>query len=155
MPCGSDCLLTGRGELAEAPTKFTVVATRNVGADGADIVVGKTGSPIDDMVVHIPPGAMEVMDHISLGYSTRPVQVRAGRGAGVVVVLRAHKIQWFKQPVSIEVHFHSSPRPSLVVPYRIDANDGLHVMQLSRLDLNHDEFRFDTFSPGEFTWIYP
>jgi hypothetical protein len=80
MPCGSDCLLTGRGELAEAPTKFTVVATRNVGADGADIVVGKTGSPIDDMVVHIPPGAMEVMDHISLGYSTRPVQVRGRRG---------------------------------------------------------------------------
>lgn len=141
-------------ELAEAAPQTTVVSSCVVDAAGADIAAGQTGSPIDGMVVHIPPGALEFPDRISLGYSTKSVHIRSGGGSGVVVVLQAQTLKWFKKSVSIEVHFRATPRPTIVIPYRIDAKGGLHSVQLSRLDLDQSTFWFDTFSPGEFTWVY-
>ncbi len=146
----------GRTVHVAAPAQpITLLASRAVDRAGAELAVGSRDSPIDGLVVHIPAGALARPDTVSLGFSTRPVAVRAGRGSGVVIVLQTGSLASFQRPVAIEVPVPGLSPEALVVPYRVDDQGRLHLLQLTRLDPDHQRFWFDTFAPGQFTWVYP
>jgi hypothetical protein len=141
--------------VTEFPDKVHWLVTQEVGTDGADLAVGSLGTPIDGLVVHLPPLALERSDRVSVGYSSRAVNIRAGAGSGVVIVLEALSHQEFKRPVSVDVALPGHSPVGLVVPYRVDPQGRLHLVQLTRLDPANHRFRFDTFTPGQFTWVHP
>jgi hypothetical protein len=142
-------------KMYESSSQVTVILSRTVDSDGADIVIGQIGSAVDGLVIHIPPGAMEKADRISLGYSMRSIPITTGESSGIVISLYADTVTRFIKPVRIDLRYRKLPLPSMAIPYSIDAKGRLHGMQLVKVYERNSTVVFDTFTPGDFTWVYP
>lgn len=134
--------------------RFIEVSSRTVDSDGADIAVGNIASPIDGLVVHVPPHSMPHADRLTLGYTMKSVKVRAGKACGLVITLRADTIVEFNGLVTIEVHYRAWPPPKLAIPYSLDAKGRLHVMNIQTFDAAQKTLTFYTSAPGDYTWVY-
>ena len=141
-------------EVTESPSKEHMILSRMVDSRGADIAVGHVGTPIDGLVVHIPPGAMEQADRITLSYSIRSVPLQVGTASGLIVTLQADTIKTFLGPVRVEMHYPAQPRQTVAIPYLVDASGRLHILQLVKFYEASSTIVFDTFVPGDFTLVY-
>lgn len=137
------------------PDEVVLVVSQTIGPDGGILSAGHTGSPIDGAVIEIPPGALGDEDTISLGYSRGKVKIRAGVGSGVILVLAAEHTRSFDKHVSIKVPFDPSKSTDLVIPYEVDDEGGLHVMDIGNIDWQNHVLTIYTFKPGRCTWVYP
>lgn len=151
---GETNLSTGTSGVSASPSEVIVVSSRTVDSDGADMAVGNIGSPVDGLIVRIPPRSMAHADRLTLGYSMRSVAVRAGKPCGIVVTLRADTILRFDGLVTVEVHYRESPPPTLAIPYSIDVKGRLHVMNVQTFEAASKTLVFYTSTPGDYTWVY-
>jgi hypothetical protein len=142
-------------KVTEPPPQEHVILSRTVDSHGADISVGHIAPPLDGLVVHIPSGAMDQADRITLAYSMRSVPIVAGKGSGMVIALRADSVTQFHNPVRIELHYRELPLPSMAIPYNIDTQGRLQSLQLVKIYDKNSTIVFDTFQPVDFTWVYP
>ena len=151
-----DCTAREEATPSGKGPELKIVASSTVDAFGATLSAGHTGSPIDDVAVRIPPGALDRADVISLGYRKSTARIRAGKGSGTDIVLSAKQVTEFKKEVAVEVPY--DPRlasSSLVIPYEIDEQGRLHVMDIGNVDKENHRLTVNTFKPVAFTLVYP
>ena len=135
--------------------KKVMVISSSIGTQGGTITINEEGSPIDGVIVEIPPDALDNEDVISLGYTDRKVSVRRGTPSDIALVLQARKTSSFKKPVSIKVPYNPMLNPDLVVPYEVDESGKLHVMDIGYIDKENHTLKFYTFKPCTCIWVYP
>ncbi len=155
--------LTGDGERmanrnatnANSSDAATVCARATIGSAGGSIGVKDAGTPADGLSASVPAGALEWEEEISLGYTDRSVRIRAGTGSGKVLFLRTQRASSFEQPVVLQVPLDGKLFSDLAIPYEVDAEGKLHVMDIKSIDGENLRLRFYTFKPCMFTWVYP
>jgi len=134
---------------------LTVVASAIVDSTGGTVSVEGTGTPADGLKVQIPLDALAQEDTISVGYCESSVLIRAGTGCGIILFLRAEHTSSFAQPVVIEVPVDKELFTDLAIPYQVDEEGRLHVMDIAGIDAENLRLSFYTFKPCAFTWVYP
>ncbi len=133
-----------------------IVTTASVDASGLQMEAGRTGTPIDGVVVTIPPDAVTEEDTIALGYTRKPVEVVEGQWCGVTIVISMGHTTSFKEYVTVKVPYDASEEgASLVIPYQVDEAGGLHVMDIANIDRETQSLLVTTWRPCAFTWVYP
>lgn len=137
------------------PDSNVLQVSRIFGPEGGTILVRQADSPISGVKVDIPEGALGEMDTVSLGYNTSEIKIRAGTGSEVIIVLRCGQTTGFNMPVSIDVPFDPTVNPDLVIPYQVDGNGGLHVMEIGDIDTENNILNVLSFRPCMFTLVYP
>lgn len=137
------------------PDDVVIVTSKVLDSEGGSISVVQTETPIDRVVVDFPPDALDCKDTVSLGYCLSEIKIRAGTGSGVILVLRMEKSTSFNEAVSITVPYDPSLIPDLVIPYEVDKNGRLHVMDFGQIDKQNHLLSFYTFKPSMCTWVYP
>jgi hypothetical protein len=153
---GGERKMTPPSATDDANLKSEVVCARaTMGPDGGTLSVEGTCTPADGLKAVVPPGALEEEDEISLGYSSGSVKIRAGTGSGIVLFLGAKRAHEFEEPVTLEVPLDASLFSDLAIPYQIDEDGRLHVMDIKQIDQEHLRLRINTFKPCMFTWVYP
>ena len=105
------------------------VTTAPVGPQGATLRTGRTGTPIDDITVEIPAGALDRDTTVTLSYNTGTLTLPSGNGSGVLLKLTAQQVQTFQQLVTIRVHYDAQLHAKVaVVGYAIDDQDRLRAV---------------------------
>jgi len=132
-----------------------VVASAEIDQNGGIVTVEKPGSPIDGLIVDIPTGAFDRKAVVSVSIILGIVPVRAGRNCGFTVVLTTQGIKSFHKHVSIIMPYDPLPQNRLVIPYEIDDENRLHIMDIGRLDSKNRKLVIYTFKPVRFTLVYP
>lgn len=132
-----------------------ILALAKIDQNGGIVTIKKTGSPIDGLIVDIPEGALDRETFITIGLIPGLVKVRSGRNCGFTVVLTAQGIKLFHEKVSITMPYDPLLQSRLVIPYEIDNDNRLHIMDIGRIDSKHRKLVIYTFKPVRFTLVYP
>ena len=128
----------------------------SVDDDGATLE-GLAGTPIEDVVVHIPAGALHEQTDIQLGYNDGVVAAVAGSPSGVVLDVDAGTTEQFDIPIEISFRYAEGGTKAAMdyvpVPYHIDEEGKLHLMSLIEVDPIEGAATFETYHASWFTWI--
>jgi hypothetical protein len=133
----------------------TIVKSFDVNINGGVFEIGSIGTPIDGTVVEIPERALDKEVTLSVGHNDGVLNLRSGKGSGIVIVLSTKTVIDFEKPVKIKVRFDPSLNPKTVVGYSIDEQGRLHVIDIGAIKKEIGEVSFYTFyTPFMFTWVY-
>ncbi len=146
---------TSNATVDDRQNSEVVCARATIGAEGGTLMVAGTGTPADGLTAAVPPGALAEEEELSLGYSRRKVKIRAGTGSGIVLFIRTERAREFAQPVMLGIRLDSSLFTGLAIPYQVDDDGRLHVMDIRSIDEEKLRLTFSTFKPCAFTWVYP
>jgi hypothetical protein len=127
----------------------------DVGSDGGTFVVEKTNTVLDGTVVEVPPGSLKKRIVISLGYDDGRLDLKAGKGSGIVLVLSASGgVTSFDKAVKITVNFDASIKPITIIGYAIDRTGALRPIDTITSLKSRGIVSFYTFKPLTLTWVY-
>ena len=132
-----------------------ILTSAKMDQNGGKVIVEKPGSPLEGLVVEFPPGAIDRQFEVSISMIFESVPVRSGKNCGFTVVLAVPGIKSFKEMVSIMMPYEPRPGNRLVIPYEIDSDNRLHIMDIGKLDANNRTLVIFTFKPVRFTLVYP
>jgi hypothetical protein len=158
--CGSWMTLLGMAAPAPKAASFErgkdiEVVSQRVGPRGATLDAGQRGTPIDGLVVEIPPGALKREIPVKLSYNTGKLTLPFGRSSGVFLGLSADDIKEFDQAVTIRIRYNATTNQSLVVVgYAIDSKGRLRAVNAGSQDGKAGTASFSTYVPMLFTWVY-
>lgn len=130
-------------------------------------------SPLAGVVVHVPAGALSEPTTFSLasndgtlstvtGTPGKIIELNVGepqsQGASSPQAARrasnestaTERVVVFERPVSITIPYE---RGHLAIPYHVDDDGHLHLVQVSDIDRTAHTITFDTFHASIFTWI--
>ncbi|MEI6438340.1 MAG: hypothetical protein WCO69_06305 [Candidatus Omnitrophota bacterium] len=161
--------IPGASSYERGQTKLA--ATFRVGLAGGTFTV--KGTPMDGLVVSVPPNAWEALERrgsrerlrqveLSLSYDDGKVvqNGRVNEGGPYAIVfdahpvvdgqVAAHALNEFSAPISFTVP--SARANALAVPFYVNDEASLEGCQLVRKDPGH--FVFDTFHPGLYVWVW-
>jgi len=149
-------LLSNQAAPSFDPVTFTdgddvTITSQVISSTGGIIEVGSKGTPIDDVQVQFPAGALIRDTNVSLGYDTGALTPNEGIYGGVALILDTGDVTEFEQPVTITVPFTDTD--TTPVPYYLDSEGKLHLAQLMEIDRTAKTFSFETFHASLFTWI--
>jgi len=134
------------------PGSEVEIGTVVVGSQGARFNTGNKGTPVDNIEIAFPAGAVVRDTTIKLSYNTGKLTLNSGRSSGVFMRLKAGNLLQFNEPVTITVTPAKSGFNAIPVGYAIDGTGRLSA--LSGLGQpKHGKTAFDTFVPLLFTYI--
>jgi hypothetical protein len=157
---GSWAILPGMAAAAPKAAAFergkdVEVVSLRVGPQGATLNAGQSGSPIDGLVVEIPPGALKREITVKLLYNTGKLSLPKGQGSGIFLGLSADEVREFEKPVTIRIRYDASRHQCLVVVgYAIDNKGRLRAVNSGAQDVKAGTASFSTLIPLLFTWVY-
>lgn len=125
--------------------------------DYGAVLQGPEGSPIEDVVVNIPVGALHETTDIQLGYNDGSVSAVAGEPGGVVLDVDAGGVEQFNVPIEVSFSYAAAGTKAALdyvpVPYHIATDGSMHLVTLTELDPIEGTATFETFHASWFTWI--
>ncbi len=128
----------------------TVETSQTMGPDGGTIT-GPPGTDLEGISVTFPPGALPREVLVELGTNDGAITPQWGTSSGVIMSLETGTVPAFNQPVDIKIPYDDDT--AIPVPYYVDEEGGLHVMQLVEADAGAGTATFQTFHASLFTWI--
>lgn len=121
------------------------------------ILQGEEGTPIEDIMVEIPAGAIQKSTDVSIGYNDGTLSVVSGEPSGVVLVVDTGDLEKLDNPMTVTFKFAESGTKSatdyIPVPYRIDENGELHLVTLISVDEETGTAQFVASRGSSFTWV--
>ncbi len=145
----SSVAVTGGGADVTVGTD-TIDTSQTIGPAGGTIT-GLPGTDLEGVSVEFPPGALFEDVLVELGTNDGNVTPEWGDAGGVIIVLNTGDITDFDQAVSVTIPYTDDT--AIPVPYWVDPEGGLHVMQLVAADAGAGTATFQTFHASLFTWI--
>jgi len=110
------------------------LVNETVGQYGAELL-GPAGTPLEGVIVRIPPATIEDGTPVRVGYDTGTLVPIEGEAVGPIVTLDIGTNAMLEQPIEIVIPCPLTPGSSQVpVPYYIDAEDGLSLVELADVD---------------------
>lgn len=128
----------------------TIDISQTIGPAGGTII-GPPGTGLEGISVEFPPGALFEDVLVELGTNDGSVTPEWGDAGGTIIVLNTGDITDFDQAVSVTIPYTDDT--AIPVPYWVDPEGGLHVMQLIEADAGAGTATFQTFHASLFTWI--
>jgi len=128
----------------------TIEVSMTIGPEGGTII-GPGGTGVEGISVTFPPGALPEDTLVELGTNDGSVDPEWGDFGGTIIVLNTGDISDFGEAASVTIPYDDES--AIPVPYYIDDEGGLHVMQLTELDPDGGTATFETFHASLFTWI--
>jgi len=126
----------------------------NIDADGGEIVISATGTAADGIVIKISPDTFRAEITINLTIDESPVVFEAGSPSGVVVSLSAESSEEFQKPVEITIPLDPSMADKMPVPYEVEDDGSLKLLDLINYDQEAGEAVFVIMRTLSFTWAY-
>jgi hypothetical protein len=134
--------------------KTVFVTSVKVDGKGGVIEIRNTGTPIDNTTIDIPQGTFEQEVTLSVGYDNGTLQLRSGRGSGIVMILTITPEHTLQKPLTVTVVFDPVLKPETIVGYQIDNKGFLHALDIKSIDKVKGAVSFCTFQALMFTWVY-
>jgi hypothetical protein len=126
-----------------------------VGPQGAVLRTGKTGTPVDNISVEIPAGALTKETTITLSYNTGKLSLPRGDGSGAFLRISAGTVAEFDEPIKIQVSYDPVRwKGRVLVGYAIDEKGRLASVDSGAIDSKAGTASFTTLVPLLFTWVY-
>lgn len=134
--------------------KEVIVQSTVVNHSGGTYKIENSDTPINGITVEIPEGALDKEVNIIMGYNDGQLNLRAGKGSGVIFILRTEPGITFLKPIKIMVPYQVSINPLGVAGYAIDENGRLHLLDTGGISEADGTVSFYTFKPLLLTWVY-
>lgn len=103
------------------------------------------------VIVTVPPLKQET--EFILSFKKSDFEVKSGIGSPVTISVYPD-INLMDSPTPITIKVKYDARYNLPVPYLIDENNKLHVVDLKGIDKENHYFTMYTFHGGDYSWIY-
>ena len=140
------------------------ISTQEIPPTGG-VIEGPPGTPLEGISVNFPAGAVSATSCYSLALNNGTLHVASGQPSGIVIDLSpcdgvlnrsdGSESTKFDQPVEITVPYDPDNGEGFVIPYFIDADGKLDLLETTNIDSNNHTITFVTFHCSWYSWIIP
>ena len=154
------CAFASLQPACDASTRATgssavVVLSSEVGDEGSVLVVKNSGTPLDGIVVSIPPGALARKVRLAISSEPRSLRWKSGVPSGIFVRISADNILAFEKPVTVRCPV---PRDRtggfFAIGYAVDDAGQLDLVSKLAEDDQNGVVTFSLLAPVLLTWVY-
>ena len=124
-----------------------VDVTSSIGAAGGKLE-GSSGSPVEQVSIEFPAGALPGTTEVTLGYNTGSVIPADGRFVGPIITLSADAVTEFSEPVLITIPY-TPDDGYLPLLYDVGADGRLAALQLYEMDDSSGRATFLSFHASD------
>ncbi len=119
------------------------------------IKIGTNGGIIQNIersvTITIPPLQQET--EFTLSFKRSNFKVKSGIGSPMTISIYPD-IDLMHSPVPINIRVTYDARYGLPVPYFVDKENRLHLVNIGALDRENHNLTMNTFHGGDYSWIY-
>jgi len=151
--------IMGQTGSSDQAARFTFGTTRflaekSIGPQGGRLEILGTGTPLDGMILDIPPNALERDVAVRIGSNSGSLLLPSGLPSGMVAVIEFGEAPVLAQPAAIIIPYDPEKTGGPIQGYAINDQGRLELLMLARLDRPGGQATFHTFRPLTMTWVY-
>ena len=131
-----------------------LLAAKDIGPEGGRMTIQGTDTPLEGLVLDIPPGALEREDRVTIGYDDGTLILPMGAPSGKTAVITFGKAPSLALPAAVSLPFDRDKAVGPPQGYAVDAQGRLDLLMLARFDRESGVAVYHTFRSMTMTWAY-